>query len=442
MLNMPRLVWSISFVLALAWPALARAAVKVTVEANSIVAPATEFRYGINIFRGFNPTNAENPAYQAGLALINPAVVRFHSSGQATWIDHERKAWNTNNIRRVFAALGSKAPVRMVTIPKCPPWMDLNEDKRLDDGQLDAYAAWCAKLVDFLNHSLQARVQYWETFNEAELSHYTKKGDGKVLADIFRKCAAAMKRVDPTIKITGNAWSSASAPLMRDFLDAAGKEIDFFSYHAYGTGDATKSPQQLYDSALKLGRIDSMREKLDQRGLKIPIWLDEWNMFYNYKADEKRHLMASPKSAVFDALVFKQVAESKAIDYMLAWNECDGIYGKMSTSFKVRPAAHLFGLYRRYLTGNSVKSSSSEPAVVPLAVLGTNAAHLAVSLVNRSESSQTVRLSINGWKPAENRGERFAILPDGVATNALSPATLSSQEINLPAESVAICVWR
>lgn len=405
--------------------------VEITVGGNS-VATASKTHYGINLWGGIDPVVAENPRYQSNLKAMGITTARFHNMGMAKWIDVTNRCWNTNAIRRTMAALGPLFSVKMVTCCKAPTWMDEDGDKRIDETHLDDYAAWCAGLVNIVNVQGGAGVQWWETLNEGELGGYKKKEDGEVMADIFRRCRKAMLAVDPTIKVGGNAFSWSLPAQASGLLATAGSELAFYSYHSYGTGDPKIEAQALYDKALSADP-SKVRNSLKGLGLALPIWLDEWNMFFDWKADSQRHFMISHRGPVFDAIYLKKAIESSGMDYLLAWNDADNTYGKMSTKFDLFPGASIFILYNRYFVGE-VLETSTDGDVIPFAVRGADG-QMSVSLANRSGDSQVVNLALPKSFP---RVTRHFISTNGIEAKPEDP---KGRSWTLPAESVTVLTF-
>lgn len=76
-------------------------------------------------------------------------------------------------------------------------------------------------------------------------------------AAYFRSCAAAMRRVDPAVRLgivmepgTGEQYDS---PWNRTVLEQAGKEADFVVLHFYAPRIADQTPQQALAAVLAYG---------------------------------------------------------------------------------------------------------------------------------------------------------------------------------------------
>jgi hypothetical protein len=76
------------------------------------------------------------------------------------------------------------------------------------------------------------RVAYWVIGNEP--------GNGGMsigtYCTLFNQTAAAMKAVDPTIKVAGPAWAYYDAATLQSFLNCAGSTVDIIDYHHYAMG--------------------------------------------------------------------------------------------------------------------------------------------------------------------------------------------------------------
>jgi hypothetical protein len=73
-------------------------------------------------------------------------------------------------------------------------------------------------------------VDMFEVLNEMEGS-YMNSGDGTALGQLVSQAAIAMKAVDPTIQVAGNAFSYAGYPETDDYLlavKAAGNPLGFY----------------------------------------------------------------------------------------------------------------------------------------------------------------------------------------------------------------------
>ncbi|MBV9851388.1 MAG: hypothetical protein JO250_17095 [Armatimonadetes bacterium] len=441
-------------------PALCRAdsaPITVTVQWQTVIAHAGALAYGLNGPAGLDPANGTSAAYNANMAYMRPGLVRFHGwgmiedshkSGQG-WIDYAHQTWDAAKIRRDLQGIYPYHPALMVNIPGWPAWMDRDGDGFLDNDQKDAFARFCADLVKIVNKDIGRRVAYWEVTNEQDGRYYkdfhADNGNGPLkdpakpdrldeLADIYTRCAVAMKRVDPTIKVGGpaaeNPWQT---DFDRRFVRAALPHLDFFSYHGYVSGSKDDPDQAVYDRADGYGGLTRtivglLKSESPRR--PIPAFLDEYNISWTWETRDPR--MANNKGAVFDALSLVSAIIHGA-DATAAWNDKDGVYGKTDLDDHLRPGAYAFHLFNTFLIGDVVQATTSDPkSVVAYAV--RNGSRHALLLVNRSDAPQTVRLT--GWGTGRETLARHEVSEAGYARTGIPAGQLDS--LRLPEHSVTV----
>ncbi len=189
--------------------------------------------------------------------------------------------------------------------------------------------------MDIVNNQLGLgyKVKYWEPFNEKDGGAYKGSSDMWHLADIFKRCHDAMKAKDSTIKLVGGAWRQPWDGDIDHFLyNLGGRYLDVWSHHNYGSGGETSIPV-IYKKANFNGGINNVRSRLNARGFgTVPIWLDEWNIYYSWDAPGYQN-MTNHVGAVFDALVLKNLLNNGKADAVFAWNAEDGRYGKIKSDF-------------------------------------------------------------------------------------------------------------
>ena len=410
--------------------------VTVSVDWSRVIAHAGPLAYGLNGFAGFDPANASDAAYNANMAYMRPGLVRLHNWGMmedsqkspSGWIDYGNQAWDAAKIKRDLAVIYPYHPALMINIPGWPSWMTHNPGGFLDDDQKDAYARFCASLVHLVNKDIGRHVAYWEVTNEQD-GRYDKdfhadNGNGPLkdptqpdrvpeLADIFSRCAVAMKRVDPTIHVGGpaaqNPWN---LDFDRRFVRAALPHLDFFSYHAYASGSKDDPDAAIFrapDGWATLTR--SLVGLLHTESLRrhIPAIFDEYNISWTWETRDPR--MTNAKGAVFDALAVVFALTSGA-EATAAWNDKDGVYGKTDGADQRRPGADAFHLFNQFLIGDVVQAVSADShAVVAFAVHGSG--RHSVLLINRSDSARTVALRMVGWGRQPAAFTRHEISADG-----------------------------
>ena len=177
--------------------------------------------------------------------------------------------------------------------------------------------------------------------------------------------------------------------------------------------------------------MDAFRKALDTSvpGRRVPLFLDEYNVSWTWETRDPR--MTNAKGAVFNALAVTSAVTHGAAA-TTAWNECDGIYGKMDDAYHLRPSGTLFHLLNAHMIGSVVSTVSTDPqSVVAYAV---KAAHgRSLLLVNRTSRDQSVTLS--GWGSGATLQSQIA--PAGNAETGVIAAKLAAP-VSLPADSVTL----
>lgn len=401
---------------------------------------ATRLHYGLNLFRAFAPaevTRADTAVYQSNLAAMRPGLVRLYRGDMlddaerpgAGWLlepDRATYRWAVDKIRRALDFAIPPGAVTMLTIPGWPAYMG-PADQPLAPEHHEAFAALCADLVRIVNVQLGHGVRYFEVFNERDDAY---RGRGEEMGALFTRVARAMKAVDPSIHVGGPGFVQPWHPVIGPFLKAAGPALDFVSYHGYGTGDLPVPLADVLASAAGFGHVAAYIERMVSRhvGRPVEIFHNQYNV--TWKAPDDR--MTGGVSAVFDALALAALAQSP-LTGAAAWCESDGWYGKMDARQQMRPAAHVFRLYNSVLVGPIVDAEVSvdHADVVPFAVAAN--AGPALSLVNKSEAPQRVRLALG--EEARGPWQLHRVTASGLAEEPLAAAP---EALLLPPLSVTV----
>ncbi len=403
------------------------AQIDITVRWNRPRGEITPKLFGVNVWGGYDPDKSTHPVYQDNMTLMSPGLIRFHSSESTRdsnehsrgWVNYDTQSWDSGKIDEVLGAFGDHVQNAMMTISNWPIWFDEDGNGRLDADQFDAYAEWCAELVRVINVELDYGITFWTTFNEAENK---VQGNAAGLADLFNRCAEAMKAVDPSIKVGGGEWTQPWDDSGLDtFISLAKDHMDFFCYHHYVTGDSEKPDAEIFSAASGIAsRAGAIRNKLKSAGIgDIPLYLSEYNVFWSWQYDQSRGFQRSIQGAIYNALLLKYSAEGGVLDGTLLWNDCDGIYGIMDSSFEPRPSMYVMMLKNRFLCGTPVSSSSRKSSVVNAFAVDAPIGK-AVMLINQSEEEQAVHLMFDAWAPSASSAERHIITEMGYDTHTLT----------------------
>ncbi|MBC2603431.1 GH39 family glycosyl hydrolase [Puniceicoccus vermicola] len=425
--------------------------VEVSIDWSEPTGQVADRQYSLNIFNGYDSSVAQNPQYIENIAYMAAPVLRYHnmsgmladpSKNRFSWMDTASRTWSAERIAAALDPLEGLSEERVITIGKWPSWMDLDKDGMLDADQYEAFAQLCADLVRILNIEQQRGIQYFEISNERDMVYWLrqmKKGQPlqiDELAEIYNLCVQAMKAVDPSIKIGGPAACRGDlVQPLKQFAILTMENLDFLSYHAYASGDATETDINIYNRAGSLGKnLSTIRSMLNDISpdRRIELHLNEYNICYTHRVRDER--MATHKGGVFDALVFVELVENGA-DVGNAWNECDGVYGKMGRDYTLRPPAHVFHFFNTGMTGPAVKSTSDHPdVIVPFAVLHEDGNHWV--LINRSSYANNARIELKGREFDDQNVRIFCLSETGLKEMTHSLSELA-RGIDLPPDSVA-----
>ncbi|NJM93377.1 MAG: hypothetical protein HC842_00815 [Cytophagales bacterium] len=426
-----------------------QAQVTLTVNPTQTVATAPRSLYGVNFQRALNDGEAANASFKARINDMNPEMIRYHAFEQKvdghanSWIDFAAQAWRATKIDAVLDNAPVSGDKILITISGWPNWMDTNNDGKLDTDKYTAYANFCASLVNIVNNQHGHAVRYWEPFNEMDGGTYSGSSDMVQLASIFRSCYTAMKAQDANIKIVGGAWRQPWDADIDDFLDNLGTAyLDVWSHHEYGGGSQT-NVQELYNRTHLEWGISHMRTKLNNKGYtNVPVWLDEWNIYWTYDADGYPN-MSNHVSAVYDALVYKYIAEQGIAGAVFSWNAADGRYGKVEPDYSgLRPGGRLLKLFGSLAHGQVLSTTSgNDTQIQGFAVRNTANNTLMIAVINRHSGSVNVNLSASGWTPSSDVVTRYVISSAGYSSSTVSWASaVVGTSISTPASSVTIFV--
>jgi hypothetical protein len=156
----------------------------------------------------------------------------------------------------------------------------------------------------------------------------------------------------------------------------------------------------------------------------VEYFHDEYNISWNPPDPHQ----TSHVSMIFDA-VFTITALKSGATGTMAWNECDGWYGKMDNSCNKRPSAYLFNNFNNALPGGSVCNStvSNASSLVVLASKKNNLLQLVV--VNRSDADQRYKFTFTGLPAGVNNATLFAnsqnVPTGGIVTKDVSYGQLT-----------------
>ena len=142
-------------------------------------------------------------------------------------------------------------------------------------------------------------IRYWEFWNEPEALFWS--GTPDQFYSLYEKTALALKSVDPSLKIGGDAKAIASNPdaYREGFIDYCAAHhvpLDFYSWHTYALSSADP-----YD-VVRLGQ--EIRALLDTHGYpRAENILSEWNLTPDFTEGQKLRLQGMETAAFIGAVL-------------------------------------------------------------------------------------------------------------------------------------------
>ena len=342
--------------------------VKISLNWTKVVAKSTPLIFGSNDFHVIDVESATNSEYRNILKEIGFGLIRIHHAEIGDrWTNPKTKTWDVEKIKTIYKTYSSSKATLVQNIPKWPKWMAMDKNGLLKPEEYENYANFCAELVKIINGQLNHQVMYWEPLNEQDV-RYDKAGKLDELWQIYNLVAKAMKAQDPRIKVGGPVLTWDNSGRLAAFLKACRSNVDFISWHRYGSGNTDDSTYKLMSYTPKYGEQVRQFRQITKKYIpnrQVPLMLGEYNINYSWESGEKRQ--NNHIGAVWFASTLKHLAES-GIDMAASWNLKDGIYGLIDPKNQLRPAAEVFSWAIKYLTGEVIMTDSNDSLVEAMAV--------------------------------------------------------------------------
>jgi Glycosyl hydrolases family 39 len=255
-----------------------------------------------------------------------------------------------------------------------------------------------AEWVKWANQKMGYNVRTWEIGNELggawEPGNDLPFGKGQITAVMYTKrfndVSAAMRKVDPTIKIGGGAFAEE---MLRD----CGDNVDFVSIHTY-PGSTTQSETQMFADIGKgiQEQVSQVRKWIHQyqpqREKQIEIAYSEWNLGFSVS-----------KSELFSGLwasIFLGELATNGVDMAQQW-DCfsDLLDVPDNGAYARKPEYDALWLWNNYMGNNLIAAESSAPTVYTCASHSQDA--VCVMLINTDHDRDAkVSLQLSGLNPA------------------------------------------
>jgi xylan 1,4-beta-xylosidase len=400
------------------------------------IARTTPFTFGSNDYEITIPERAADSVFQNRVRELGIRLIRVHQAQLSDrWSNATTKTWDIDKIKAGYDVSYPHRPTIIQNIPGWPKWMKQSPAELLDPSQYDAYANFCASLVEILNRRLRLGVIYWEPLNEQDM-RYEKAGKLDQLWIIYNKAAKAMKAKDPKIKIGGPVLSWDNGKALSQFLQACAPNVDFISWHRYASGDAKESTSKIMSKTPNYGNQVRMFRDITAQYIpnrQVPLLLGEYNINYHWQSGENRQ--NTYIGAVWFASVLKHFADA-GIEMATSWHLKDGIYGMIDPQNNLRPAATIFSWANKYFTGGVIQTSSNNAAVEALAV--RQSARSSVMLINKSSNPVQLTVQSTGSSALSNTLQMSSIDAKGIEDSTLQAGTLQKNPLMLNPYSVVL----
>jgi hypothetical protein len=382
---------------------------------NSVKYPFNKSNLGLNAQGAMTVYWGNDAKYIQSIKQIQPGTIRFHDSIQGdaptnwrAWANNTTKSWDRVKIRqfadmvRGWRAQGITADFS-ITLPEAPSWMKKNPVKNnngvvvsnlLDPSEYGNLASFSQELVKIINQEEKLNIKTFEVFNERDYDYSVNLEDNQLprqmveLGKVYNIVAKAMKVTQSDLVIGGPSFARTERiEGVKEFLSEASKEtnprtLDFLSYHIYMSGNKVDTDSDIFYRATMYPQwsTNSLRSALVEKGLNIPIQLNEFNI--SWSANDTR--MASQKGAIFDALTTISALQNGASS-VLPWTDVDANFGKLNPGgYQLRPAANFWNMVGTLPDGNIISTETGDPDLFALAINSKDNTKRSIMIVNQS----------------------------------------------------------
>ncbi|MDI7274599.1 MAG: alpha-L-arabinofuranosidase C-terminal domain-containing protein, partial [Anaerolineae bacterium] len=284
-------------------------------------------------------------------------------------------------------------------------------------------------------HPEPYRVHYWEIGNELggrwQVTWTTPRG----YADRYRRCAAAMRAADPTIRLLacGSMDGEATDEWNERLIEEAGAKLEVLTDHLLTGGlvDQDTDPVELYHAFMGYAsalpaKYRAVAERMRQAGVKEPrVAITELQLFADFRGPVEPMARLAPATmpapatiseALYDATIIHACIRMGDLVELLThsatvnhggglrkvrervWaNPCHyghamGVALAGGTPLKVRLACDVFSTGRAY---GRIRPHRGHPVLDAMAVLSQDGAVLYLMLVHLSATSGPIDIEID-----------------------------------------------
>lgn len=404
-------------------------------------------------------------AVQNALKNAGVQVIRFPGGAPGDWYQWDNSAsWDVSN------GGNNTSPLRLASFASAvgaKVLMQTNSRDHVQGGKAnDPSGTHTAQYVSYMDAN-NAYVPYWEIGNEQDMDsinsstwpHYDW-GDYQWYMDRFNDQAAAMKAVDPTIKVMGpagtNTWYWNAMDSLDMFLSKAGNRagsglVDAVSLHWYGGGDSAaswgsvESFAQGWNTSSNWQFIKSTIAQTDTRNL--PVFVTEGNA-----ADGAQGTGATMSYTLGSALANGDMVgalRDSGVQSFEWFGDLHGVYsptyggwgifyggGDHGTQETPSPKYFMLPIWSRAGNEQMSLTSSVSDASTTLSAYAARATNgnIQVFIVNKTNAARTEDINLSNFagltgkavKVYELRGATGSITDDTVIYNGVTNPTVTT----------------
>ncbi len=252
---------------------------------------------------------------------------------------------------------------------------------------------WAMKRAEY-GHKEPFKVTYFEMANESDHGNHDVKPQLKrtaaEYATWYLDCAAAMRKVDPSIKVGGHAGTGTppTDPWNKTVLTTAGKAMDFVAIHTYTVGAGDNSDKltpfipRIMQGCMATGEqtetLLAEYRKLIKKctGRDIPMAITEYNA--GFVQEKPIPLRFSFGGALFSADYVRILLKPETnVDFANYWQFSNGYWGFLrgpkasgDKKWKLLPGYYLYRPRGRH--SGAAPAAHTAPGQPKLSYLGWN----------------------------------------------------------------------
>ncbi len=313
-------------------------------------------------------------------------------------------------------------------------------------------------------------VKYWGIGNEVDGEWQIGAKTPQEYARAFKEFGKVMKWADPSIKLLASAtchWGSDFVERAQLLVEEAPTLLDYMSIHWYVGNRDDDFAKYMATSELLEDRLSSYAGMMQALCLahklkRIPLAVDEWNVWYRAYGDEQLRETYNLEDALVVAMQLNAFLRHADTVKMANIAQIVNVIAPILTSpegLVRQPTYHPFRLYSQLCRGQALDlnwegetfDGGDYPGVRVLDVAGSlQDSELALFIVNRSLHGSTVDLCLQGAELPEVQVQTvsgpdiksFNTLADPEVVTVHASARQPLQTLELPPHSVSVVTGR